>query len=135
MDLMSPTLAEPAKLALDYTHAQVGNASIIHADCLEWLGRIPEGSLHGIVTDPPYGVKEYEFDQIEKRANGNGGIWRIPPSFDGSIRQPLPRFTALNERERRQLHRFFAEWATRQQLMRCCRVAMSCLRVIHSWHS
>ena len=56
-------------------------------------------------------MKEYEFDQIEKRANGNGGIWRIPPSFDGSIRQPLPRFTALNERERRQLYRFFAEWA------------------------
>jgi site-specific DNA-methyltransferase (adenine-specific) len=56
-------------------------------------------------------VKEYEFDQIEKRANGNGGIWRIPPSFDGSNRQPLPRFTALNEKERGQLSRFFAEWA------------------------
>ncbi|MGA7343542.1 MAG: site-specific DNA-methyltransferase [Terracidiphilus sp.] len=64
-----------------------------------------------MVTDPPYGVKEYEFDQIEKRANGNGGIWRIPPSFDGSARQPLPRFTALNEREREQLSRFFVEWA------------------------
>ncbi len=96
---------------MDYTHAQIGKALILHADCLEWLGRIPAGSIHGIVTDPPYGVKEYEFDQIEKRTNGNGGIWRIPPSFDGSNRQPLPRFTALNEKERKQLHRFFAEWA------------------------
>lgn len=75
------------------------------------MGRIPENSIHGIVTDPPYGVKEYEFDQLHKRANGNGGIWRIPPSFDGSVRAPLPRFTALNQKERDQLYRFFVEWS------------------------
>jgi site-specific DNA-methyltransferase (adenine-specific) len=108
---MGMTMTEPGNLKLDYTHARVGKALILHADCLEWLGRIPAGSIHGIVTDPPYGVKEYEFDQIEKRANGNGGIWRIPPSFDRSTRQPLPRFTALNERERKQLFRFSIEWA------------------------
>jgi site-specific DNA-methyltransferase (adenine-specific) len=49
-------------------------------------------------------------DQIEKRANGNGGIWRIPPAFDGSNRAPLPRFTALNPQERTTLQRFFLEW-------------------------
>jgi site-specific DNA-methyltransferase (adenine-specific) len=63
------------------------------------------------VTDPPYGVKEYYSDQIEKRANGNGGMWRIPPSFDGSSRAPLPRFTALNQKERNVLSRFFVEWS------------------------
>lgn len=99
-------------LALDYSHEPIGKSFLIHADCLEWLGRIPESCIHGIVTDPPYGVKEYEFDQLEKRANGNGGIWRIPPSFDGSMRQPLPRFTALNAKERAQLSRFFTEWAS-----------------------
>jgi site-specific DNA-methyltransferase (adenine-specific) len=108
---MSPIKSETGELALDYTHTKVGKSLILHADCLEWLGRIPAGSIQGIVTDPPYGVKEYQFDQIEKRANGNGGIWRIPPSFDGSNRQPLPRFTALNEKERAQLRRFFIEWA------------------------
>jgi len=97
-------------LSQDYRSERVGRSLLVHADALEWLGRIPENSLHGIVTDPPYGVKEYHFDQIEKRANGNGGIWRIPPSFDGSNRQPLPRFTALNEKEREQLRRFFVEW-------------------------
>ncbi len=95
----------------DYKHRRVGGSIIVHADCLEWLGRIPANSLHGIVTDPPYGVKEYEFGQIEKRANGNGGIWRIPPAFDGSTRSPLPRFTALNEKERAQLKQFFVEWS------------------------
>lgn len=96
---------------LDYSYETIGNSTIIHADCVEWLGRIPENSLHGVVTDPPYGVKEYNFDQIEKRANGNGGIWRIPPSFDGSNRSPLPRFTALTKKDREVLHRFFLEWS------------------------
>jgi len=111
MKEMTPAAPESGKLVLDYSHAKIGKAIIVHADCLEWLGRIPSASLHGIVSDPPYGVKEYQFDQIEKRANGNGGIWRIPPSFDGANRQPLPRFTALNDKERKQLCRFFAEWA------------------------
>jgi site-specific DNA-methyltransferase (adenine-specific) len=100
-----------ASLALDYTSHVIGRSRIVHADCFEWLGRVPENSLHAIVTDPPYGVKEYDFDQIEKRANGNGGIWRIPPSFDGHTRQPLPRFTALNPKERKQIQTFFIEWA------------------------
>jgi site-specific DNA-methyltransferase (adenine-specific) len=99
------------QFGLDYDRRRVGASAIIHADCFEWMGQIPENSIHGIVTDPPYGVKEYEFDQLEKRANGNGGIWRIPPSFDGNIRAPLPRFTALNKKERDQLYRFFLEWA------------------------
>lgn len=100
-----------AKLVFDYHHRNIGQSLILHADCLEWMGRIPEHTLHGIVTDPPYGVKEYEFDQLEKRSNGNGGIWRIPPSFDGNTRSPLPRFTALSQKERDQLYRFFVEWA------------------------
>ncbi len=100
-----------AGLTLDYTSEAVGRSRIVHADCFEWLGRVPENSLHAVVTDPPYGVKEYNFDQLEKRDNGNGGIWRIPPSFDGHKRAPLPRFTALNRKEREALRRFFVEWA------------------------
>ncbi len=99
------------QLAFDYRSETIGRSLIVHADCFEWLGRVPENSIHAIVTDPPYGVKEYEFDQIEKRSNGNGGVWRIPPSFDGSIRAPLPRFTALDRKERDSLRRFFIEWA------------------------
>jgi site-specific DNA-methyltransferase (adenine-specific) len=98
------------RLTFDYKHFKVGRSLILHADCFEWLGRIPRNSIHAIVTDPPYGVKEYDFDQLEKRSNGNGGIWRIPPSFDGNVRAPLPRFTALNPKERETLRRFFVEW-------------------------
>jgi len=59
-------LDEIAQLAFDYRSDNIGRSLIVHADCFEWLGRVPENSIHAIVTDPPYGVKEYEFDQIEK---------------------------------------------------------------------
>ncbi|MBN3872299.1 MULTISPECIES: DNA-methyltransferase [unclassified Nostoc] len=97
--------------AFEYKVENIGKSVILHADCFEWLSRIPENSIHAVVTDPPYGVKEYDFDQLLKRANGNGGIWRIPPSFDGHQRAPLPRFTALTTKERLVLKNFFVEWA------------------------
>jgi site-specific DNA-methyltransferase (adenine-specific) len=95
---------------LDYSSQDIGRSLIVHADCFEWLAKTPSESIHAIVTDPPYGVKEFDADQLEKRANGNGGIWRIPPSFDGNLRSPLPRFTALNQKERNNLYKFFSEW-------------------------
>jgi len=99
------------RFAFDYDSHAIGQSLLVHADCLEWLGRMPQNSIHAVVTDPPYGVKEYDFDQLEKRGTGKGGIWRIPPSFDGHARSPLPRFTALDERERHRLSRFFVEWS------------------------
>ena len=89
-----------ANFELDYLIRRIADSVLIQADCFEWMERIPPGSIHAIVTDPPYGVKEYDFDQLEKRSNGKGGIWRIPPSFDGHLRSPLPRFTALKAKER-----------------------------------
>ncbi len=94
----------------NFPHKTIGQSLIIHADCFQWLNGVPENTLHAIVTDPPYGVKEYEPEQISKRKNGNGGVWRIPPAFDGSARAPLPRFTALNGKERAVLARVFHEW-------------------------
>jgi site-specific DNA-methyltransferase (adenine-specific) len=103
--------ASVVELAVGERVHHIGRSCAIHADCFDWLGRLPENSLHAIVTDPPYGVKEYDADQLSKRADGNGGIWRIPPSFDGHVRAPLPRFTALNPKERAALRRFFVEWS------------------------
>jgi site-specific DNA-methyltransferase (adenine-specific) len=98
-------------LSFDYPAQIMGKSLIIHANCFDWMDRLPDNSLHGIVTDPPYGVKEYELDQLEKRTAGQGGVWRIPPSFDGHKRSPLPRFTALKPGERAIMREFFTEWA------------------------
>lgn len=100
------------QLAHDYPNQSVGASLVIHADSFDWLRQLSPSSLHAVVTDPPYGVKEYEEDQIEKRDAGSGGVWRIPQSFDGVTRAPVPRFTALNEKERTQIAHFFCEWAT-----------------------
>ena len=97
--------------AFDYKHMRIGKSLLVHADAFEWLSRLPPESLDGMVFDPPYGVKEYELDQIERMLSGGTGIWRIPPSFDGSVRAPLPRFTALDEGERETLRRFFKDLA------------------------
>lgn len=88
-----------------------GRATLVLADCFAWLAKAPECSLHAVVTDPPYGVKEYDLDQLARRAQGSGGVWRIPPSFDGHRRAPLPRFTALNAREREGVREFFIAWS------------------------
>ena len=88
-----------------------GGCYAAHADCFEWLSDVPENSIHAVITDPPYGVKEYEHAEIAKRTAGRGGIWRIPPSFDGCVRAPLPRFTALTQKERLVLCDFFREWS------------------------
>src|SRR5271165_2841831 len=51
-------------------------------DAIHWLSALPSSSLHAIVTDPPYGVLEYEEKDHEKLRAGRGGVcvWRIPPS-------------------------------------------------------
>lgn len=38
-------------------------------------------------------------------------MWRIPPSFDGHLRSPLPRFTTLTPEQLEQLRTFFFVWA------------------------
>ena len=91
-------------------YRKIGHSFLFNADCIEWLARARPNSFHAVVTDPPYGVKEFDEDQLAKRSNGRGGIWRIPPSFDGHQRAPLPRFTALNDKERQRLFDFFREW-------------------------
>ena len=81
--------------------------SIYLADCLEWMDRQPECSVHAIVTDPPYGLREYTADEKRKLRSRKGGVWRIPPSFDGCQRNPVPRFTVLTDSDRRRLTDFF----------------------------
>jgi DNA modification methylase len=92
-------------------HLSEGTTYIL-ADALEFLSSLPASSLHAIVTDPPYGV-EYEEKDHSKLRTGRGGIWRIPPSFDGAKRKPLPRFTVLSDQDVGRLHRFFLELGCR----------------------
>ena len=88
-----------------------GHATVVHADCMEWLRQQERNSIHAVVTDPPYGLVEYSSREQEKLRNGKGGVWRQPPSFDGARRSPLPRFTVLSPADVRDLGEFFSRWA------------------------
>ena len=89
----------------------VGNASLYLGDCLDWLAAQPPNSIHGVVTDPPYGLVEYTAQQQRKLRKGKGGVWRMPPAFDGHQRSPLPRFTTLSAADLERLRCFFGSWA------------------------
>jgi site-specific DNA-methyltransferase (adenine-specific) len=88
-------------------------AAVVQADALRWMRAIPSDSIHAIVTDPPYGLVEYEEKNHAKLRSGRGGIWRIPPSFDGAQRAPVPRFTVLTSDDRKRLEAFFGKVARR----------------------
>lgn len=92
-----------------------GQAVLFRADCLQWLDARAEQSIHAVVTDPPYGIVEYSEKQKAKLRSGRGGVWRIPPSFDGHQRSPLPRFTTLTGNDLQYLYEFFQNWAVTLQ--------------------
>jgi len=91
--------------------AVYGDYRTICGDAFEWLDDAPEKSIHAIVTDPPYGLLEYDDDQLEKMREGRGGVWRIPPALDGNVRRPVPRFTVLTDADHARLENFFTELA------------------------
>lgn len=84
---------------------------IQNTDAFEWLRGRAENSIHAVVTDPPYGLLEYSEEQKRKLRKGRGGVWRIPPSFDGCERRPLPRFTVLKDQHKAELETFFSKLA------------------------
>jgi DNA modification methylase len=100
---------EPGAQKADVVHT-IGRAALIHASCFDWLRACEPHSIHGVVTDPPYGLVEYTDIEQTKLRKGRGGVWRIPPSFDGHQRAPLPRFTVLNDGDRAAMHDFFFEF-------------------------
>lgn len=83
---------------------------VIHADCMAWLKEQPADSFHAIVTDPPFGFHEFTEKELAKLRNGKGGIWRLPPTFDGTERSPLPRFTILSREELESVAEQIEKW-------------------------
>ena len=88
-----------------------GEATLFHNDSFNWLDTREDNSIHAVVTDPPYGLQEYTAKEQAKLRNGRGGVWRLPPSFDGHTRAPLPRFTTLTAEQKERLRDFFYIWA------------------------
>jgi len=110
-DLKARELSASAK-----TSSRTHLYDVQNVDAFEWLKSAPMNSIEAVVTDPPYGLVEYSDKELAKLKNGKGGIWRLPPSFDGSKRMPLPRFTVLTESDQKSLRDFSFRLAT---LLKC----------------
>lgn len=102
--------SQPIARARDKPVFRFGGAALHLGDCCAWLDEQPAHSIEAVVTDPPYGLVEYSAAEQEKMRAGKGGVWRIPPSFDGAKRAPLPRFTVLTATDLAALERFFYAW-------------------------
>jgi DNA modification methylase len=51
---------------------------IFLADSFQWMDTRDSHSIHAIVTDPPYGLKEYTEKEEGKLHKRHGGVWHIP---------------------------------------------------------
>lgn len=91
--------------------ATTGFYELYLGDCIEWLKSREPNSIHAVVTDPPFGLKEFNEEQIEKLRSGRGGVWRLPPKIGGVERSPLPRFTDLKRDEINEIKTFFQKWS------------------------
>lgn len=107
----SPLVGIPVNPSGPHCVSPVKGVELILSEALQWMRSCPENSFHAIVTDPPYALVEYEDKDHDKLHKGRGGVWRIPPSFDGSQRSPLPRFTVLTKEDRKRLTAFFNEFS------------------------
>lgn len=85
---------------------------IYQTNAFDWLRERRKNTIHAVVTDPPYGLVEYRPDQIVKRRNGSGGIWRLPQSYDGHQRSPMPRFTVLQSTDHKRIEEFHSKLST-----------------------
>jgi DNA modification methylase len=85
----------------------INNVKLYNEDSFKWLSAQGNNTIHGVVTDPPYGLVEYSPLQLNKLRLKQGGTWRIPPTFDGHKRAPLPRFTTLSSNQLQELEDFF----------------------------
>ena len=108
--------AQPRKLFNSMTTRASRLYEIHHVDAFEWLASAPMDSIEAVVTDPPYGLVEYSDKELTKLKNGKGGIWRLPPAFDGNKRMPLPRFTVLTATDQKSLRDFSFRLAS---LLKC----------------
>lgn len=84
---------------------------MILGDCFDEVSKMPDHSLDAVCTDPPYGIVEFSEGEVAKLRSGRGGVWRLPPKFDGKERRPLPRFSVLSAEQKGDIEVFFARLA------------------------
>ena len=113
LDIFTDTILSYNPKKSRTTASRKARHAIFLGDAFTWMAKRKSNSVHAIVTDPPYGLKEYSETEKAKLRNGRGGVWRHPPALDGHKRSPLPRFTVLGDTDKEALSAFFEDFAKR----------------------
>jgi len=85
---------------------------LIQDDSMRWLDKCEPATFHGIVTDPPYGVREFEEEHLENLAEGDE-VWQTFRYKDGANRAVQPCFSTLSVGERKELEEYFQDFGRR----------------------
>src|ERR1700722_15798041 len=64
------TWSDIRSLGIQPRHHLSERATYVHDDVLAWLANFPVNSVHAIVTDPPFGVIEYDDKNQSKLRKG-----------------------------------------------------------------
>lgn len=88
---------------------KLGEAELVLGDSFRWMAAREEASVHSIVSDPPFAVREF---REKKWTEGTGGAWRSAEKVGGKARRPAPRFSDLTAKEKEVVREWFAEFAT-----------------------
>ncbi len=56
---------------------KIGDAILIHGDCLKIMSKIPDGSVDLVLTDPPYGTTQNKWDTVIDLDLMWESLWRI----------------------------------------------------------
>lgn len=84
---------------------------LIRSDSMKWLDDCPAESFHAVVTDPPYGIREFEEEHVEAISDKGGDeVWQTFRYADGAKRTVQPCFSSLTSAERRDVERFFLDF-------------------------
>ena len=102
----------PSPLTMPSDRSFLNEHATLHlANCFAWLEACAPRSIQAVVTDPPYGVHEFQPAQIQKLRHGGGGVWRSPTHLNGHQRAAVPRFTVLTAADRQGLWLFYTRFA------------------------
>lgn len=86
----------------------IQNCLVVNADCFEWLDLIPENSISAVVTDPPYGLREFATDHVADVQEGEAGaVWQSFRYSDGAKRALQPCFSSLTFNDKKRIKDFF----------------------------
>lgn len=78
---------------------------------MEAFAGLEANAIHAVCTaPPPYGLVEFSAGEVAKLRAGRGGVWRLPPKWDGCERRPLPRFSILTAEQKEGIEAFFLKW-------------------------